>query len=187
MPAYGRGGAGNIQAVDAENARVAQDLEANQANAEASLQPSSLSDMMAREEQQYAHSGRGGAGNYYSPKELSETGKFSDAQRSHILGDGTAEPAEAGAAGGEQPHSYSAAPRAAGSSTGSGAVGKQGRGGAGNISYGLNEQDEARARWYLQREEEQRRRKELSQDVEKGVKESLAEPPKAKLPGGQPY
>lgn len=26
--------------------------------------------------QQYAHSGRGGAGNWYSPKELSETGKF---------------------------------------------------------------------------------------------------------------
>lgn len=182
MPGYGRGGAGNIQAVDAENAKAAQDIEANQQNAEATLQPSSLSDMMAREEQQYAHSGRGGAGNYYSPKELSQKGKFSDVQRSHILGDGTAEPSSAAGESGGQPPSYTAARPA-----GSGTVGKQGRGGAGNISYGVDESDGAIARRILQREEDQRRRKELSEGVEKGVKEALAEPPKAKLPGGQPY
>ncbi|KAK3055531.1 hypothetical protein LTR09_003451 [Extremus antarcticus] len=60
MPPYGRGGAGNIQTIEQENAKVAADLEANQSSAEKytteQLPPK-------REEQQYKRTGRGGAGN----------------------------------------------------------------------------------------------------------------------------
>lgn len=131
-----------------------------------------------KNEQQYAHSGRGGAGNYYSPKELSETGRFSDAHRSHIPGDGTQPPASSvGAAASSEPPSYSTA------STGSGATKSWGRGGAGNMSYGMMEDEERAARRKLQEDEA---KEKLKAEVERGVGETLAMPQKAKLPAAEP-
>lgn len=73
MPSYGRGGAGNIQAVEEENARVAADLEANQSAADSYNKNTVASDYFDREPAQYASSGRGGMGNLYDPKHLKDT------------------------------------------------------------------------------------------------------------------
>jgi hypothetical protein len=175
MPYYGRGGAGNIQAVEEENARISADLEANQQAAEAENQQG-LSDRS--KEQQYAHTGRGGAGNWYSPRELRERGHFSDADRSHILGDGTQPPTDSARSG-----DNAAAPPSYTVTQTSSQTSKVGRGGAGNISFGVNEDEERAARKRLAQQEAQEK---LKADIEKGVKERLAMPPKAKLPGGDP-
>ena len=168
--AYGRGGAGNIQALEQETARVAADPEANQQTAESSSQNSALPE---KEEQKFAHTGRGGMGNYYSPKELSQTGHFSDAHRSHILGDGTQPPTEAGQSTG--PPSYSATQASAEQPTR-----MVGRGGAGNFSFGVSESEERAAR---KRMADEKKREVLTGEIEQGVKEQLAVPPKAKLSG----
>ena len=173
-----RGGAGNILAREQENARISKDLEANQQAAEAALTDHGNA---SREQQRYAHSGRGGAGNYYSPQELSQTGHFSDAHRSHIVGDGTLPPADrtsSTATGGAAPPSYNSV------QAGSGPSRTVGRGGAGNWMFGVSEDEATAAR---KRMEEEKKREQLKADVEKGVKEALAEPPKAKLPGGEPF
>ena len=73
MPSYGRGGSGNFQAVEKENAKVAADLEANQAAADTYSRNPLQSDYLKREPAQYAYTGRGGAGNLYSPQELKES------------------------------------------------------------------------------------------------------------------
>jgi len=85
MP-WGRGGAGNIAQIEESQKRVAeqkQDLEANQPTVEASNPPTDSpstqkvsSPAPSNWNQDYAHTGRGGAGNWYEPKILSETGKF---------------------------------------------------------------------------------------------------------------
>jgi hypothetical protein len=62
---------------------------------------------------------------------------------------------------------------------------KTGRGGAGNFEWGNGEAERKAAA--QQQEEAERRQAKLQKDVEKGVKESLAFPSKAKLPGGEPY
>ncbi|KAK4997992.1 hypothetical protein LTR28_013803, partial [Elasticomyces elasticus] len=109
MPTFGRGGAGNIineSEFSKANSGFSQDLETNQptttttttttsADPAAHAPPSST-------QQSYAHTGRGGAGNYYSPSDLRATGHFSDAHRSHIVGDdGTLAPASSGRPGSE--------------------------------------------------------------------------------------
>ncbi|KAK4890643.1 hypothetical protein LTR27_010682 [Elasticomyces elasticus] len=167
MP-YGRGGAGNILAVEQGKARVSNDVEANRQTVDPSLTST------GHEEQKYAHSGRGGAGNYYSPQDLSQTGVFSDAHRSHVLGDGTQAPTSGGA-----PPSYSttAAPTSGSNRT-------VGRGGAGNWGFGSNESEERAAR---EKAEEEERRKQVQAEVEKKVESALAEPPKAKLAGNEPF
>lgn len=177
--AYGRGGAGNIQALEQVNAKISSDLEANQQAAESDHKEPVPSDYSSREEQQYAHTGRGGMGNWYSPKELSEKGRFNDAHRSHILGEGTQPPANTvDQSNGSAPPSYSAAeaPRET--------TRTYGRGGAGNWSFGVSESEERAARKRIQ---DDQAREKLKADVEKGVGESLAMPQKAKLPGGEPY
>ncbi|KAK3073941.1 hypothetical protein LTR53_004008 [Teratosphaeriaceae sp. CCFEE 6253] len=148
-----RGGAGNILAREQERSRAAADLEAHQPN----TTESQLGDRISsrREEQLYAHSGRGGAGNYYSPQELSSTGQFSD---------GTAAP------GGSTTNGIA-----------NGATTRTvGRGGAGNWGFGASG-DSARAA--QEEAEEEARREKLSGDIEKGVGAMLAEPAKAKLAG----
>lgn len=176
MP-YGRGGAGNIQALEQENARVSADLEANQQAAESDRKGRLPAQHPEREEQQYAHTGRGGMGNFFSPKELSRTGNFSDAHRSHILGDGTQPPAESAEQMQDAPPSYNAAlSNAAPTRT-------VGRGGAGNYSFGVSESEEKAAR---KRIEDEKMREKLKEEIEAGVKDQLAMPPKAKLPGGEP-
>ena len=61
---------------------------------------------------------------------------------------------------------------------------KTGRGGAGNFEWGTSEADRKAAQ---QEEEADRKQQKLKEDVEKGVKDNLAFPSKAKLPGGEPF
>ncbi|KAK5135475.1 hypothetical protein LTR08_005263 [Meristemomyces frigidus] len=171
--AYGRGGAGNIQAVAQETARASADLEANEKPTQ-SDHVGPPEDNSAREEQQYAHTGRGGAGNYYSPKDLTKSGNFSDAHRSHILGDGTLPPATSMAAdSGSAPPSYNTA-QPSGET-----IRSYGRGGAGNYAFGAGEGDAAR-----KKAQEEQIKERLQADIERSVEQSLAVPEKAKLPSG---
>ena len=146
MPAYGRGGAGNIQAVNQETAKVSADVEANGPAVNSS---GSVADYQRRQESQYVHAGRGGAGNYTSTKELNEV------QR---------------AESGTMPASQTSR--------------TPGRGGAGNYEFGAQLNNDGGAR---ELENEEQAGEKLKQDIEKGVDEQLAAPPKARLPGGQPY
>jgi hypothetical protein len=85
MAPYGRGGAGNYeQAISRENEKINNDLEASQSAAEIAGVNYIPPDIAERSEAQYAHTGRGGAGNYYSPRDLAEHGNFQGAQTSHI-------------------------------------------------------------------------------------------------------
>ena len=61
---------------------------------------------------------------------------------------------------------------------------KTGRGGAGNFEWGTSEADRKAAQ---QQAEADQRQQKLKEDVEKGVKDNLAFPTKAKLPGGEPF
>ena len=77
MPYYSRGGAGNIGAIEQRRQRVAADLEANEAVAEDTLGERIVADSISRHEaQEYVRSGRGGAGNYHSPGNMSKSEKF---------------------------------------------------------------------------------------------------------------
>ncbi|KAK5125355.1 hypothetical protein LTR85_000464 [Meristemomyces frigidus] len=166
MP-YGRGGAGNFQAIEQESARVAADVEANQPAADSNSTDAAA---VERQEQQYAHMGRGGVGNWYSPKELKEKGHFSDAHRSHILGDGTLPPADSTDSG--APPSYNTAQPSTETTR------TYGRGGAGNYSFGVSESEERAARKRMRQEET---KEKLKADIERNVQESLAMPEKAKI------
>ncbi|KAH9843319.1 Protein of unknown function (DUF3602) [Teratosphaeria destructans] len=172
MP-LGRGGVGNIEAVEHNIARMSADLEASHPDQET---PSRrfVQETQSNREQQYAHTGRGGSGNYYSPQELRSKGHFTDAHRSHILGDGTRPPAESADAhdAGSEPPSYIMAQSTAQSPR------KIGRGGAGNISFGVTEDEERAARKRLEQQEHQEK---LKAEIEKGVHDSLAMPPPVKL------
>ena len=105
MP-YGRGGAGNILAAAEQKAvnvssgttssvhrhlHIKQDVEAQTPKPQLRPSESTASTTPANVNQDYAHMGRGGAGNWYSPKELSETGKF---ETSNQQGPVEKEPAE---------------------------------------------------------------------------------------------
>ncbi|KAK6434556.1 hypothetical protein LTR95_009255 [Oleoguttula sp. CCFEE 5521] len=150
----GRGGAGNIQAVQQEKDRIADDLESGSKTA--AKERSNVVEGK-QSDQQYAHSGRGGAGNYYSHKELSESGNFSTGE---------------------------AAVRASGSTASTQPVRKYGRGGAGNYEFSSTVFVQAKAQ---DKAVEADRRARLQDDIEKGVSEQLAFPSKAKLPGTEPY
>jgi len=181
MPYYGRGGAGNIEAVQKENERINSDVEASQSAAERATSDFVPPADIKREEQQYAHSGRGGMGNWFSPAELNQSGKFSDAHRSHIPGDGTLSPDGNAKTGEGAPPSYNAIGASVSATEG---VKKYGRGGAGNYDFGINEAEQKAAR-RIKTEDEKKAR--LEEDIEKGVQETLAMPQKAKLPGAEPY
>ncbi|THV72651.1 hypothetical protein D6D28_03812 [Aureobasidium pullulans] len=170
MPAFGRGGAGNIEALqatkatkasNATNEKVSADLERNQQDAEdyaGTAHP-------ALHNQEFAHTGRGGAGNYYSPRELIATGKFEGVDTSHVLGDGT--PAPKGEKEKEEP-----------------TVVRYGRGGMGNF-FGVDEEMATKLR--KKHEDEARKQEDLKQQIEKGVDGMLSRPEKARLPGGEPF
>jgi len=152
MPAYGRGGAGNIEAATTVPASISasNDLEKNQQSSEDYLEHRTHLASYAGtphdqlHNQQYAHMGRGGAGNYYSPWELQMRGEFTGAGTSHVLGDGTPQPIsqETESQGPlskrdvpEQKEVY------------------RGRGGAGNFSYGVSESEE---RAFRRKQEEEK-------------------------------
>lgn len=154
MPAYGRGGAGNIQAIEQEKVRIAADIEANHGPTGFHTNESIPLEYTRHEGQTYAHMGRGGMGNYYSPKESNRSGEVKD---SRTLKDrGVVEDSNQAA------KTY-------------------GRGGAGNYAVSLSINEERAAR---ERQAEERTREKLRQDVENGVQQHLALPPKAKLAGG---
>jgi len=173
MP-YGRGGAGNIAAstpgpsnpITAYNASTSSDLESQQSAASNSTNPAASSDSKiidpghdfdTKENSAFAHMGRGGAGNYYSPKELLSSGKFEGAGNSHVVGDGTPVAEKAGDVKGP---AY------------------RGRGGAGNYAVAGGERGE---------QDMQDEKEKLKSDIEKGVEDQLARPEKARLPGGEPF
>lgn len=154
----GRGGAGNILAVQQERARITADVEASH---QQTAEPTPAQQQTSTQE--YAHSGRGGAGNYYSPKDLKETGRFS--HQNPI--------ANANASG---PVPTNAVP-----------VVKYGRGGAGNMSYGVTESEEKAAMKKI--EAERLKREEIEVESAREAANSIAMPPQAKLPlpGNDPH
>lgn len=163
----GRGGAGNILALQQQHEKIVDDVEANRPRQTAGDQEEVEVPDSSREVQPYAYTGRGGAGNYYVPKDLKETGQFHNAHRSHILGDGTAAPdsvtPKEGSGAAAQPYRW------------------QGRGGAGNYDWTAAENEE-RAR--LKKLEDDRLKEEkLRIDIEKGVSDALAVPERAKIGG----
>ena len=158
MPPYGRGGAGNINAVEQAKAKIAADLEANGQSALTADSFDRQGEGLVRSEREeeepvYKHSGRGGAGNYYSPTEFGGEGAV--ASKSSAQGTSSAAPV-----------SNTRTP---------------GRGGAGNYAFGVSE-DESDAR---KRMEEKRKGEKLREDVERGVNERLALPRKARVSGGE--
>ena len=162
----GRGGAGNWEAVQQAKAQIKTDVEAQQSSQAPIAGPS-----VPREQRENAYSGRGGSGNWYSPKELHKTGNFQDT----VLGS-TGTSAPDAAAG------WSAM-LAGSQAKGNDVVRKVGRGGAGNMTYGVTE-DEERA---IRKMQEEQRGKELKAHIEEKVNSTLAEPPKAKLSGPEPW
>ncbi|KAF2718306.1 hypothetical protein K431DRAFT_306207 [Polychaeton citri CBS 116435] len=166
MP-YGRGGAGNIQAFAEQQPQPSSqkssevDLEANRQPTTPTAEPSqSYSEQQQQKE--YAHTGRGGAGNWYSPRELSEKGNFHDSNL-HTAAGRSASGSSLSAAGD------------------AGSARPLGRGGAGNY-YGYGADSEVRAS--LRRREEEAKRERLYEDIERGVEETLAMPQRARLAGG---
>lgn len=186
----GRGGAGNkISApnpsnTSTPNADVPRDLEASQQTGG----DYTAEVIEAKERQLFAHKGRGGAGNYYSPKELAVKGTFAGAETSHELGDGT--PAPTG------PESISGDGAGASDDGGLHVLARQktrqgsmtkatytGRGGAGNYSFGVTESEEKNAR--KRAEEEEVVKERLREDIEQDVADGLKRPEKAMLSGSE--
>ncbi|PNS16015.1 hypothetical protein CAC42_4416 [Sphaceloma murrayae] len=162
MP-YGRGGAGNFEAAAAAK-QLAQERAANDVEAQKSTEDH-LSDVLseAKPPAQYAHSGRGGAGNYYSPQELSKTGQF-----------------EGGTAGLEEASIPTSAASKIQAKIQATLPAYRGRGGAGNYETSAADSAEAaRSKAVEEEKEEQKIRESIAKDVETG----LAKPQKAKLPG----
>lgn len=78
MPPAGRGGAGNIEVIQAERASIASDIEANRSAVLNDDRDRTRSAKAHSQDAPYAHHSRGGAGNYYSPSNLRENGRFGD-------------------------------------------------------------------------------------------------------------
>lgn len=157
----GRGGAGNWQAAQQESEKVQADVEADR-----SLSSSAAGSTVPREQREHAYSGRGGSGNWYSPKELHQNGTFKDL----VLGGSTA----------PKDNNITNITTTTTNNNSSSVTRKVGRGGAGNMTFGVTEDEERALR---RSQEEQQKGKEISSHVEATVNATLAEPPKAKLPG----
>ncbi|KAL6709415.1 hypothetical protein ACN47E_001822 [Coniothyrium glycines] len=159
MP-YGRGGAGNFYQAQEANKKAAEDLEANRASiSTADTTRPAPPPQPANASQEYAHMGRGGAGNWYQPTELQKEGTFSAAV------DSTAAPS------GSKPQ-VSTPWHPEGQEM---PVARSGRGGAGNFVWRSEEQ--ARKA----KEEEDRKRELVREGVERDVEAGLAKPPGALL------
>ncbi|KAF1958383.1 hypothetical protein CC80DRAFT_442327, partial [Byssothecium circinans] len=158
----GRGGAGNILRAREQSQKATEDVEANQLPTSSTAHPATstpTNPLPSNADQDYAHTGRGGAGNWYQPSELSKTGTFTSAA------DTTSLPTS------EKPQiSTPWHPEAQEMP-----VAKAGRGGAGNFVWGSGEEAEKR------REEERRVREEVGGRVARDVEAGLAKPPGALL------
>lgn len=125
-----------------------QDVEAQQPSAQVASAPGSdetsavatdANGPPSTQNQQYAYSGRGGAGNWYSPSDLSQQGKFSSTQHAATTSGSAVDLPSA----------------------------RTGRGGAGNFVWGAEkEREEQLAR---EREEEEKLKTQAALDVEKGL------------------
>lgn len=177
----GRGGAGNIaraqeqskKAVEVRTSSVAhaainpnhlhlhsrhpQDVEAQRTPAVASPPLAS-----APAAQPYAHTGRGGAGNWYEPAKLAKDGTFAAPVDATALPPTNAKP---NVSTPWHPESQQMP------------VGRAGRGGAGNFVW-KDDEEEKRTR-----EEEEKLSEEVSESVERHVEAGLAKPPGALLGG----
>ncbi|KAF2476998.1 uncharacterized protein BDR25DRAFT_276641 [Lindgomyces ingoldianus] len=159
MPTWGRGGAGNIvsEAQVQEQARkVAEDLEANR-----SLTSSAAPVAQSSQPQEYAYSGRGGAGNWYQPSELEKQGSFVEPSDSTAIPTST----KPNISTPWHPENQEMP------------VARAGRGGAGNFVW----KDEEKER--VRREEEEARKGEVKEKVERDVELGLAKPGAAVLGG----
>ncbi|KAF2834709.1 hypothetical protein M501DRAFT_989475 [Patellaria atrata CBS 101060] len=191
MPTYGRGGAGNIQTatqVVEENKRISDDLEAARptANPASAVHPSSQSQPQTQNEQNhfagqqsyqppaaYAHSGRGGAGNWYSPSQLQATGQFTSHQNPTSSADLPPATSPPTLSPSSTPKSTSPPPDPALP------IGKLGRGGMGNFKW-QSAQD------YREYAAERRREEEkVLKESERRVSDSLTRPGRAWIGEGR--
>lgn len=186
MARTGRGGAGNSESyIKSMNDQISKDLEANQQDADADLEPyqnsESISDSQ-RAPSGYSHMGRGGAGNYYSPDELARDGHF---EESTTTDDNERESSVVPQSGDRGMRALDAgSPGVASTSAAQASVGHRGRGGAGNFEYGARETEDRAAKGRLHNEQAMQR---LRGEIEDGVRAELAMPEKAKLSGGNSY
>lgn len=177
--AWGRGGAGNIQQAGDAEKRMAEDIEAAQPpqSTESSHPDASFYASSEPQEQEYAHMGRGGAGNWYSPAELNSTGTYVSnakpqltpssngaSKASTLFGDPTLAPASQAALSEQEL-----------------AAGHRGRGGAGNFIWRSGAEEGAKAK-----AEEERLKKagKIEEKVIADVEAGLAMPGRAKVAGG---
>ncbi|QIW96047.1 hypothetical protein AMS68_001565 [Peltaster fructicola] len=169
MP-YGRGGAGNIEAQQRERERATEDVEAQQQQ-EIVLDASSLSGDRSAPAQ-YAYSGRAGAGNIYSPKDLAKTGSFAGTEVVPLREDNVTSTGPMNRAGSDSNADIIVSVQQSATPT----IHKVGRGGAGNYEYtssqvqGTNDADR-----------ERERQREIETSVVQNVEEQLAVPPKARI------
>lgn len=163
MPTWGRGGAGNIvsdEQIKEQNKRIAEDVEANRPLASSAAAPAQSSPSQPAD---YSHMGRGGAGNWYQPKELEQSGSFNQPPDSTTLPT-TSKP---NISTPWHPETQEMP------------VARAGRGGAGNFVW----KDEDKAR--REREQEERAREVVSDKVEKDVELGLQKPGAAVLGGAK--
>ncbi|EON63453.1 hypothetical protein W97_02681 [Coniosporium apollinis CBS 100218] len=202
MPTWGRGGAGNIMTdaqIEEENRRISADLEAQQSAAETFAAPThrpsypTTTTPTASQSQQYALSGRGGAGNWYSPADLASRGTFVSTTTATSSNSLVPEPSpldpstsnfdthpRTGSVSPNPPPTASAPAAAAFAEV---SAGHRGRGGAGNYVWDGQREEEEK----LKREKEDRDREaEVREKAERDVETGLARPGRAKLePGGR--
>ncbi|KAF2744812.1 hypothetical protein M011DRAFT_479569 [Sporormia fimetaria CBS 119925] len=175
MPAWGRGGAGNIgydEQLKQERERKSQDIEAQTASSSITSTSPPAHTTPFRPADQYAHSGRGGAGNWYQPSALAQTGTFTSSTPS----DTTTTSSSSSSSSSSSPPKLddaTAAPDAQckplRSSPWEGlSVARSGRGGAGNFYWGAQGEGEEDERREKEKEEEVKRR--VERDVEGGLK-----------------
>ncbi|OJD36321.1 uncharacterized protein BKCO1_1200030 [Diplodia corticola] len=212
---WGRGGAGNIQqAAEANKQRASetQDLEAANPTTSAATDDSAAAANTAAASQEYAHMGRGGAGNFYSPAALSSTGTFvNDPTTASTTNPSfsTAEPPPAPLSNLDSssnwwntaktssssssptttttpsaPTSNSTTTTGTSSTTSSVPVARTGRGGAGNYVWGTADVSERRAE-QIRREwgELRERERGVRKKVAEDVELAVPKPPSAVLGG----
>lgn len=170
MP-VGRGGAGNIEAQQREEHQSAQDLEAQRQTIDQNI-AQVLAGETSNPPQDYAYSGRGGAGNLYSPKHLDTTGTFTSSSVTDF--DQISTPMQQiQDTNGRRPSVVSI------QQSSTPPVRRVGRGGAGNYEYG---QTQAKSQEVEEQQRAQTKREEIQSAVEQSIDEQLILPPKARMP-----
>jgi GTPase involved in cell partitioning and DNA repair len=131
--------------------------------ARASITTGPATQTTAQQPSDYAHMGRGGAGNWYQPTELQKEGTFSQAPDSTVMPTSSKPQISTPwhPEGQEMP------------------VARLGRGGAGNFFWTSDEQ--VRKEMEERELDEQKKKESVSQEIERNVEAVLARPGAAKL------